>query len=152
MKLIISVAVTMAVGFVSGMLTAGQIGGWYATLVKPSFNPPNKIFGPVWTLLYLMMGIALYLVWRKAAAIPLKRRVIGLFAVQLAFNFCWSLIFFNMHRIDLALIWIVLLWLLIAATIWQFSKISTTAAWLLVPYLLWVSFATLLNYSLWKLN
>jgi tryptophan-rich sensory protein len=151
MKLLISILSTLLVGYVSGMLTRSEIGTWYATLTKPSFNPPNYIFGPVWTLLYLMMGIAFYLIWRSTAQ-PGRRNAILLFLVQLAFNFCWSLIFFNLHRLDLSLIWIIILLLLIAATIWQFSRISRVAAALLVPYLLWVSFATVLNFSLWQLN
>ena len=125
---------------------------WYALANKPSFNPPNWIFAPVWTLLYLLMGIALYLVWKSEAAQGLKQMAIGLFAIQLVLNFFWSIIFFYAHQPGWAFVEIIVLWTMILLTILWFGKISPTAAWLLVPYISWVSFASVLNFSIWKLN
>lgn len=152
MKLIASLIVTLAVGFGGSFFTRPEIEGWYAALEKPWFNPPNWLFGPVWTTLYVMMGIALWLVWKSQAAIPVKRTAILLFAVQLLLNFFWSLIFFNLHQIGWALLEIVLLWIFILLSILWFAKIDKKAAWLLVPYISWVSFATILNFYIWKLN
>jgi translocator protein len=151
-KLIISVLVPVAVGGFAGWLTVSEIGGWYAGLNKPSFNPPNYLFGPVWTTLYVLMGIALFLVWKADTNAALKQRAMMLFAVQLVLNFFWSLIFFNAHQIGWALVEIVVMWIFILLTIFAFGRISPAAAWLLVPYISWVSFATVLNAALWKLN
>ncbi len=152
MKFIISLLLPLAVGGLSGFFTVKAIPGWYAQLNKPWFNPPNWLFSPVWTSLYIMMGIALWLVWKSDAPQQLKQRAICLFAAQLVLNFFWSLIFFNLHQIGWALVEIIALWTTILLTIFAFAKVSTTAAWLLVPYLSWVSFASILNYSLWGLN
>lgn len=151
-KLIIAIAIPLLVGGISGFFTASSVGGWYQTINKPSWNPPNWIFGPVWTTLYVMMGIALFLVWKQQGSSSQKNTAIILFAVQLAFNFCWSLIFFKWHQPGWALAEIIVMWLLILLTIFAFAKVNTVAAWLLVPYISWVSFATLLNYTIWKLN
>lgn len=151
-KLIIAIGLPLAVGALAGWFTSGSVGGWYSTIVKPSFNPPNWIFGPVWTLLYILMGIAFYMVWINAADNILKRKATLFYFIQLALNFCWSFIFFYAQQPGWALIDIVFLWVNIAATIYWFSKISKTAAWLLVPYILWVTFATALNFAIWKLN
>ncbi len=151
-KLIIAISLPLAVGAVAGLFTSTAVGGWYSTVVKPSFNPPNWIFGPVWTLLYILMGIAFYLVWIKAGDNDLKRNAMLFYFIQLALNFCWSFIFFYAEQPGWALADIILLWVFIAATIYWFSKISKTAAWLLVPYILWVTFATALNFAIWKLN
>jgi tryptophan-rich sensory protein len=150
MKLFLSLLITLAVGGVAGFATASAIGTWYATLNKPFFNPPNWLFAPVWTLLYILMGIALYLVWRLPA--QLRKNAMILFFAQLALNFAWSFIFFTFHQIGIAFVEIVLLWLVILMTINQFAKLQKTAALLLVPYILWVSFAAVLNGSLWFLN
>jgi translocator protein len=139
----------LGVGGFSGFFTAGGVRGWYQGLRKPAFNPPNWILGPVWTLLYIMMAFAAWRVWRSGGDTTLA---LVLFAVQLALNFAWSFIFFNAHRIGLALADIIVLWLAIAATIVAFAPLDSFAAWLLVPYLAWVSFATLLNASIWRLN
>ncbi len=152
MKLVISILIPLLVGAISGLFTASGVKGWYVSAVKPAFNPPNWIFGPVWTILYIMMGIALYLVWKVAADKQLKKTAIILFAVQLALNFCWSFIFFKMQEPGWAFAEILLLWLMILLTIIWFGKISSTAAWLLVPYICWVSFASVLNFSIWQLN
>lgn len=152
MKLIISILIPLLVGAISGIFTASGVKGWYANAVKPSFNPPNWIFGPVWTILYILMGIALFLVWKSATDKKLKNIAISLFAVQLALNFCWSFIFFKMQEPGWAFAEILFMWLMILLTIIWFGKISSTAAWLLVPYICWVSFASVLNYSIWQLN
>ncbi|MCP9749411.1 TspO/MBR family protein [Ferruginibacter sp. HRS2-29] len=151
-KLIISIAIPLAVGAVSGYLTMESVQTWYTTLNKPSFNPPNGIFAPVWTTLYIMMGIACFLVWKKDFPQPAKRRALIFYSIQLLLNFLWSFIFFYLHEKGAALAEIILLWIFILLTIISFGKISKPAAWLLVPYILWVSFATVLTYSIWNLN
>jgi len=151
MKLFYSLLVTLGVGFVSGFATASSIGGWYAQLNKPAFNPPNWIFGPVWTLLYILMGISLWMIWKKPPSLY-KSNALWLFFIQLFLNFCWSFLFFNFHKIGLALVDISVLWIFIVLTIIAFSKLDKTAAWLLVPYICWVSFATILNAAIYRLN
>jgi benzodiazapine receptor len=145
------VVLCLAVGGIAGAGTAGDVNGWYRTLVRPSFAPPDWVFGPVWTLLYAMMAVA---VWRvgMAPASHLRSWAIGLFLVQLALNFAWPWIFFRLHSLIGGLIEIAALWILVAVTIWFFSRISPLAAWLMAPYLAWVSFATALNAAFWKLN
>ena len=151
-KLIIAILIPLVVGFTSGFFTAGNVTGWYQTIQKPSWNPPSWIFGPVWTTLYILIGIALFLVWRSDVAESVKNTAIILFAVQLVFNFFWSLIFFEMHEPGWAFAEIVVMWVLILLTIFSFGKVSSLAAWLLVPYISWVSFASILNYTIWRLN
>lgn len=151
MKLFVSLFITLAVGGIAGFATAASIDTWYSFLNKPSFNPPDWLFAPVWTVLYILMGVALYLIWKLPASAQ-RNSAMAVFFTQLLLNFLWSLIFFNMHRTGLALTDIVVLLLLIIATILCFKPLSKTAAWLLVPYLLWVSFATVLNYAIWHLN
>lgn len=141
----------LAVGAFGGIATASSVTTWYAGLTKPVFNPPSWIFGPVWTTLYLMMGVALFLVWRTGATAQ-RNRALGLFFVQLALNGAWSFLFFGMERPDLALVNIVLLDVAIFATIHVFRPLSRPAAALLVPYLLWCLFATVLNGAIWNLN
>jgi len=140
-----------AVAGVGGMWTASSVGPWYQALQKPPFNPPGWVFGPVWTVLYAMMAVAAWLVWRKAgfagAAVPL-----AVFAVQLALNLAWSGLFFGLRQLGWAFADIVLLWFAIAATIAAFACVSAPAAWLIAPYLAWVSFASLLNFRIWTLN
>lgn len=152
MKLIVSIAVPLIVGGTASFFTVTGLGSWYSSINKPSWNPPNSVFGPVWTTLYIMMGIALFLVWKSDAPKLQKQNAIVLWVVQLAFNFMWSFIFFNQHQIGWAMADIVVLWFFILLTIIAFSKISKLAAWLLVPYISWVTFASLLNYSIWQLN
>lgn len=151
LALVFWVFLSLGVGGISGYLTAGSVNGWYRTLVRPSFTPPDWLFGPVWTLLYLMMGIAAWLA-TSAAAGPLRNRILLVFLVQLSLNFFWSLIFFNRHQIGFALIEVVALWFAIAASAWLFSQSSRLAAWLMLPYLAWVTFATALNAGFWWLN
>jgi translocator protein len=127
-----------------------QPGAWYAALEKPPWNPPSWVFGPVWTVLYILMGVAAWLVWdryRGAAKVAL-----GVFVVQVIFNALWSYFFFGAQAPGLAFGWIVLLWLLIVATLVLFWRARTVAGVLLLPYLAWVSFATVLNFALWQLN
>lgn len=133
------------------VFTAASVRDWYPTLVKPSWNPPSWVFGPVWTLLYTMMAVAAWLVWKRRGEAPVGL-ALGVFGVQLALNFAWSLLFFGLHRPDLALLDIALLWLSILATIILFWRPSTLAGALLIPYLLWVTFASALNYAIWQLN
>jgi translocator protein len=123
-------------------------GEWYASLNKPSFNPPGWVFGPVWTALYAMMGFSAWLVWRRGNA----RRPLTLWLLQLALNAAWTPVFFGLHWMGVALVIIIAMWLAILATILAFWKRSRAAALLLVPYLLWVGFATVLNAALWHLN
>ena len=152
MKLIISILIPLVVGSVAGYFTTAGVNGWYAAAAKPSFNPPNWIFAPVWTTLYILMGIALYLVWKHEADKEVKQTALILFAVQLTLNFFWSFIFFSLQQTGWAMAEIMVMWVAILFTILWFGKISPAAAWLLVPYICWVSFATVLNYSIWKLN
>lgn len=150
-KLIISLIATIGIGSLGGIFTIAEIPTWYAGLNKPSFNPPNWLFGPVWTSLYTMMGIAFYLVWKQPET-EIRKKAIQLFIIQFVLNFFWSIIFFSLHSIGAALIEIIVMWIFILLAIIQFSKLSKPAAWLLVPYIAWVSFATLLTASIWKLN
>jgi tryptophan-rich sensory protein len=131
--------------------TTPSLDSWYAGLRKPAWNPPNWIFGPVWTTLYLLMAIAAWLVWRRAG-FTVGARALGIFAVQLALNVVWSVLFFGLHSPGAALIGIFLLWLGIAATMAAFRPIAPVAAWLLAPYLAWVTFAGALNATIWRLN
>lgn len=139
------------VAFVASWMTRPEIGGWYAGIRKPAWNPPNWVFGPVWTTLYAMMAVAGWLAWLSPPG-PQRTRVLSLFAVQLALNFVWSPVFFSLHRPDWAAGVIVLLWLAIGSFIVAAWPVSRWAAWLFVPYWLWVSFATALNFAIWKLN
>jgi translocator protein len=151
----IGLAVSMAVCFgaagIGSMLTTPSIGGWYATLAQPAWAPPNWLFGPVWSVLYLAIAIAAWLVWRRVG-FPRAASALNLFAVQLVLNVCWSAIFFGLHRPGLAFAEILLLWLAILATMVAFRSLSRAAAWLMAPYLLWVAFAAALNFSIWRLN
>jgi benzodiazapine receptor len=149
--LIALLAASLGVGALGALATAQSVGTWYQTLAKPSFNPPDRVFGPVWTALYVLMAIAAWLVWRRAGWRE-ARPALALFALQLALNLAWSFLFFGARWIGGALVEIVLLWLAIAATIAAFRRHSAWAAWLMLPYLAWVSFASLLNWSLWRLN
>lgn len=152
MKLFLSILIPLLVGGVSEFFTSSGVQGWYAVANKPWFNPPNWIFAPVWTALYILMGIAVFLIWKAEADKAVKQTALILFAAQLTLNFFWSLIFFKLQQPGWALVEIAVMWLAILFTILWFGKISSTAAWLLVPYISWVSFASVLNYAIWKLN
>ena len=151
-KLVVSVAVPLAVGGLSGFATARGVADWYPTLVKPSFNPPAWVFGPVWTVLYMMMGVAAFLVWRRGFDVDGVRIALTVFAVQLALNGLWSILFFGMQAPGLALIEIVLLWIAIGVTVVLFWRVAPLPGALLLPYWAWVTFAAVLNASLWWLN
>jgi translocator protein len=142
------VALSFLPGLIGSQVTAPE---WYQALRQPTWAPPTSVFSPVWTALYLMMGIAAWLVWARSGFAH-ARLALALFLIQLAFNAAWSWLFFGMNRMDLAFFEIVLLWALILATSLAFWKHSKWAALLLVPYLLWVTFAAALNFSLWQLN
>ncbi len=148
-KLILCILLPLLVGGISGYFTSQSIPNWYVYLNKPSFNPPNYLFGPVWTLLYILMGISFYLILNKP---KVNWLLVGIFITQLILNFFWSFIFFNAHNLGLALFEIILLWASILTMIILFYKTNKWAAILNIPYLLWVSFATLLNYSIYSLN
>jgi tryptophan-rich sensory protein len=147
-----SIVICLLTGAAGSVFTVTGPGSWYDLLTKPSFNPPNWIFGPVWTTLYILMGISLYLVlveWKKGTDVRIAG---GLFAIQLFLNFIWSYAFFGLQSPSSAFIVIVLLWVAILATIIIFFRINRIAGYLLVPYILWVSFAGILNYSIMVLN
>jgi translocator protein len=144
------VAVCLTAGGVGSFATTPQIPTWYASLSRPPWTPPSWVFAPVWTTLYIMMGVSGWLVWRKSQS--LHTRAFLFFWIQLGLNALWSFLFFGWESPGLAFGEIVLLWLSIAATFWMFRKWSGTAALLLVPYLGWVSFASYLNFAIWQLN
>ncbi|OIO26540.1 hypothetical protein AUJ14_01610 [Candidatus Micrarchaeota archaeon CG1_02_55_22] len=139
-------------GIIESVFTAPAIQSWYATLAKPAFTPPSWLFAPVWTLLYALMGVSLWLVWKEKAKKGAKQIAYAAFALQLALNVLWSIAFFGLHSPQLGFAVIVLLWLAIGATISLFSRFSSSAAWLLVPYWAWTTFAAALNYAVWQLN
>ncbi len=151
-KLAASVILCMLAGFIGSIFTTPKIEGWYAGIDKPSFTPPGRLFGPVWTLLYVTMGIALYLVWRKGLAAKGVKAALAVFLAQLALNALWSYAFFGAESPLAGLVVIVALWAMIAASIAAFAPVSRAAAALLVPYILWVSFAAILNASIYFLN
>jgi len=148
-KLIVSVVVCLLAGAVGSLFTSSSVSTWYATLAKPSFNPPSWLFGPVWTVLYILMGIALYLAWTKRKE---ANGEIAVFTAQLALNMLWSALFFGLRNPSWALIEIIILWVMILVTMMKFYAIEKKAGYLLVPYLLWVSFATVLNVAIVILN
>ena len=151
LKIVICVVLCLGLGSASGLLAGSATTEWYNSLVKPVFQPPPWVFGPAWTLLYTLMGIALARVW-NAADSPARSQALVIFAVQFLLNLLWSPVFFAMENPKAALVVIILMWGTILATIRAFGKIDKTAAYLLVPYLLWVSFASLLNASIVYLN
>lgn len=150
-QLILCISLPLAVGALSGLATAEGVRTWYPSLEKPSFNPPDAVFGPVWTLLYVLMGIGLFLVVRSPRS-PARVRALWIFAFQLAANAAWSVLFFSLHRVGAALVDNLVLWAAVLALVLSFLAVRRAAGWLQVPYLLWVSFATLLNAAIWKLN
>jgi len=141
----------LLVSGIGGIITATSVGSWYLSIEKPPFNPPNWVFAPVWTTIYVFMAVAGWRVWRKGHDARRHRALIA-FGVQLGLNLTWSLLFFGLQRIDLAMVEISMLLVAIVTTTMLFGKIDRLAGALFVPYVLWVSFATLLNGSLWVLN
>ena len=151
LKLFCCILLILSIGAVSGVATSSGINNWFMELNKPFFNPPNFLFGPVWTILYILMGISFFLVLQSPITVS-KRKAIIIFFIQLTLNFFWSFIFFKFQLIGLAFIEIILIWIAILTMIIEFKKINVAAARLQIPYLLWVSFATLLNGAIWWLN
>ena len=150
--MIIAIAICEGTGILSGFLANAGMNAWFDSINKPSWNPPSWVFAPVWTTLYLLMGISLWLIWKKDAEQSIKSKALLFFAAQLFLNFWWSIIFFKFHSPALAFLDIVLMIILILITIFKFAKLSRLAAWLLVPYVAWVSSASILNYTIWSLN
>lgn len=152
-KIIITVSICLGVGYLSSIVTQSSIATWYPTLIKPSFNPPNWIFAPVWTLLFILMGISAGLFWDKYEEDKeLVKKGMLFFAIQLVFNALWSYLFFSLNNLLLASIEIILLLLLIYETYVIFKKMDKKASYLLIPYMLWVGFATILTVTIYLLN
>ena len=151
-KLLISLAIPQAAAAIAAYVTITGSGSWYANLQKPQWNPPSWLFGPVWTLLYVLMGISFYLVWKENVKSKQKSSAMILWSLQLLLNFSWSIIFFKLQAPGWATVEIALLWMVLLATILAAARISKAAAWLLVPYIAWVSFAAYLCYTIWQMN
>jgi benzodiazapine receptor len=151
-RLVVSVALCEAAGIIGSLFTTAAINSWYAGLRRPAFAPPNWVFAPVWTTLYLLMGISLFMVWKVGLEKRAVKKSIVIFAIQLLLNIIWSYLFFGLRSPLMGFIEIVVMWLMILLTILSFFKISKKAALLLVPYLAWVSIASYLNYSILVLN
>jgi len=152
LRLIISLSVPLLVGGTAGWATAQGVRDWYPALIKPPFNPPAWVFGPVWTLLYVLMGVAFFLVWRRVSVSATARGAMAGYGIQLFLNFVWSFLFFWAEAPGWALLEILLLWLALAWTVVRFFRESRWAGWLMMPYLAWVTFASVLNASIWFLN
>jgi benzodiazapine receptor len=150
-RLIICIAFPLIVGGISGFFTVQGVKDWYLSLAKPNFTPPNYLFGPVWTLLYALMGVAFFRILEKGKSVQ-KIKAIRIYLWQLFFNFCWSFLFFSQHQIGLAFIDILILWVLILIMIIRFKKLDAFAGYSQIPYLLWVSFATALTAAIFILN
>lgn len=150
--LVLSIIIPLLAGGLGSLATAPAIPVWYRSLTKPSWTPPSWLFGPVWTLLFVLMGIALFLVWRKGWSSPGVTVALAVFGIQLVLNVLWSVLFFGLRQPGWALLDICLLWVFILLTLLQFIRQVTAAGVLLVPYLAWVSFALALNVAIWRLN
>ncbi|MFA6489583.1 MAG: TspO/MBR family protein [Candidatus Micrarchaeia archaeon] len=146
------ILLSLLAGAIGSLFTFSAIPAWYFTLVKPSFAPPNWLFGSVWTTLYVLIGISAYLVWQKGYQKKPIRFALGIFIIQLILNALWSILFFGLRSPLYGLVEIIFLWLAIAYCIKLFWKIDRRAAYLLIPYIAWVSFASLLTYAIWALN
>jgi len=151
LKLAISVFIPLIVGFLGSFFTSGSVNSWFVTINKPFFNPPSFVFAPVWTILYILIGLSFYLVWSKNFGKE-KQKVVAVYSLQLFLNLLWSFLFFGLKSPLFALIDIVFLWFAIIANIVLFYKVSKNAGYLLIPYLLWVAFASILNFSIFILN
>jgi tryptophan-rich sensory protein len=151
-KLLVAILACQIAGVVGSIFTAPSIPTWYATLGKPDFTPPNWVFAPVWTTLFVLMGVSAYLVWNKGLENKNVKMALLIFSIQLALNMLWSFLFFGLKSPLYAFFEILILWLVIMLTIVNFSRISKTASWLLIPYIIWVSFAAILNFSIVRLN
>ncbi len=151
LKLVVAIAVCEAAGVLGSLFTIPKIPTWYQTLTLPSFAPPSWVFGPVWVTLYLLMGVALFRIWEERPHAPISGAVL-VFAVQLVVNVLWSYLFFGLESPLYGLVAIIILWALILLTIREFYRISRPAAYLLIPYIIWVSLAGVLNFAIWTLN
>lgn len=151
-RLVVAVGLCLAVGAVGSLATTPKIPTWYAGLAKPAWTPPDAVFPIAWTTLYVLMAVALWRLWQLHAPSPERRRAILLWFLQLALNAIWSPVFFGMETPGAALVVVIALWLAIAAAIWASARIDRMAAWLLAPYLAWVSYATALNAAIVALN
>ena len=149
--LVLFVALCLGIGALGASVTATSVDTWYAGLVKPSFNPPDEVFGPVWTVLYVLMGVAAWRVWRSADR-DTTRGPLTLFALQLAINLGWTVVFFGLHKIASAVATIVVLDVAVLVTMLAFRSVDRLAALLMLPYVAWVAFATVLNVAIWRLN
>lgn len=143
--------VTFLAAFVGNFFTAPSIQGWYVALEKPSFSPPNWLFGPAWTILYFLMAVSAFLVWQERES-PQRKKALTFYFIQLALNSLWSIIFFGWYNLGLAFVEIIFLWLFILLTLISFYRIKKLAGILFIPYLIWVSFASILNFAIWQLN
>ncbi|MBI2010758.1 MAG: tryptophan-rich sensory protein [Candidatus Colwellbacteria bacterium] len=152
LKLLIAISISEFAGIVGSFFTVSAVPNWYAALEKPVLNPPSWIFGPVWIILYALMGVAVFLVWEKGWKKREVKKALGVFGIQLFLNAIWSIVFFGLQNPFWALINIAFLWLAIIWTIFKFYPLSKPASYLLAPYILWVSFAVYLNYAIWALN
>ncbi len=151
-KVIIAIAVSELAGIIGSVFTMPAIPEWYASLIKPALAPPSWVFGPVWVSLFALMGVASFLVWQKGLEQSKVKIALSLFIVQLILNVAWSAVFFGLRDPGMAFVEIIILWIAIFAAIVAFAKVSKTAAFLLLPYLAWVSFASYLNFAIWSLN
>lgn len=151
-KIIIGVVICLAIGFLGSIATQGGVNSWYPTIEKPSFNPPNWVFAPVWTTLFILMGIAAGLVWDRMNLRPEAKPALQLFGIQLVLNSLWSFLFFYFQMPGVAFIELIILWVFIFLTMRAFFSLSKPAGWLMLPYFLWVTFAGVLNGSIWYLN
>jgi tryptophan-rich sensory protein len=151
-SLVVAVVIPLIVGGLGGVATASAIPTWYQGLNKPAWNPPNWVFGPVWTLLYILMGVTAWLVWRQGWDNLPVRVALAIFGAQLLLNLFWSLIFFGLRSPGWAVLEIVILWGFVLATTVQFYRLDSIAGLLLIPYQLWVTFAAVLNAAVWQLN
>lgn len=149
---VVALIIPQLAGVIGSFFTFPAISEWYQGLQMPLLAPPNWVFGPVWTTLFLLMGVALYLVWKAGASRREVHLALSVFGVQLVLNSLWSILFFGMRNPGVAFAEILILWLMIVATIVTFWRVARVAAWLLVPYLAWVSFAAYLNFMIWQLN
>lgn len=152
LKFLISIIICQLAGAIGAVVTYPSIKGWYNSIQKPSFNPPNWIFGPAWTILYILMGLSLFFVWKTSSKKNNIKPEIFIFTIQLILNIAWSFLFFGLHNPFIAFLGIITLWIFIVLTIYKFQEINKLSALLLIPYLLWVTFAAFLNFSIWRLN
>ena len=152
LRFIASIIICLLAGIIGSIFTISQVNTWYLTLNKPFFNPPSWVFSPVWTTLFILMGVSLYIVWNEGIERRNIRHALYIFGVQLVLNVSWSAVFFGMENLLGGLIVIILLWITIFITIIRFKEISKAAAYLLIPYIVWVTFAGLLNLVIWMIN